>query len=143
MENHFFTASVEETERIGEELAQKLVGDEIIAFKGGLGAGKTSFVRGLAKGLSFCGEVSSPTFALVHQYDGGRVPLYHFDMYRVNTWDDLYSTGFFDYLGTGILAIEWSENIENAIENEKVITVTIEKGSKEDERTIHIVYSEG
>ena len=108
-----------ETEEIGRRLAAKLQGTEVIAMFGGLGMGKTAFVRGLADGLGIPEGVSSPTFALVHQYDG-IFPLYHFDMYRVNGWDDLYSTGFFDYLDTGILVIEWSENIENALPREAI-----------------------
>ena len=111
----YVTHSPEETEQLGEQLAKRLKGDEVLAFSGGLGMGKTAMVRGIARGLGVCDDVSSPTFALVNQYEGGRVPLYHFDMYRVENWDDLYSTGFFDYLGTGILAVEWSENIEGAL----------------------------
>ncbi|MDD2954876.1 MAG: tRNA (adenosine(37)-N6)-threonylcarbamoyltransferase complex ATPase subunit type 1 TsaE [Oscillospiraceae bacterium] len=111
----FVTHTAEETEALAQRLAQKLCGGEVIAYFGGLGMGKTTFTRGLARGLGWDGEVSSPTFALVHEYRS-RPPLYHFDMYRVTSFDDLYSTGFFDYLETGgILAIEWSENIESAL----------------------------
>ena len=85
--------------------------------------GKTCFTRGLARGLGFDGFVTSPTFALVNEYIGGRLPLYHFDMYRVEGWEDLYSTGYFDYLEMGgVIAAEWSENIEAALEG-KVITI--------------------
>ena len=129
--------SPEETERIGEKLASRLSGDEVIALCGGLGMGKTNFVRGLARGLGIHTGVSSPTFALVNEYHG-RLTLYHFDMYRVHSWDDLYSTGFFDYLETGaVLAIEWSENIEAALP-EEAIFVSMERGEAETDRKISI-----
>lgn len=109
------THSTAETEALAAELARRLNPGDVIAFFGGLGMGKTAFVRGLAHGLGLHAEVSSPTFALVHEY-GGKPPLVHFDMYRISGWDDLYSTGFFDYLDAGaILAVEWSENIEGAL----------------------------
>ncbi len=131
----FLTHSYTETEELAQRFAKTLKGTEIIAMFGGLGAGKTAFTRGLAKGLGIEDGVSSPTFALVHEYDG-KFPVYHFDMYRINSFDDLYSTGFFDYMDTGIMVIEWSENIENALpencirihirhlsENEREITI--------------------
>ena len=109
------THSVTETEAVGAEIAASLHGGQVVALFGGMGMGKTAFVRGLAKGLNLDAEVSSPTFALVHDY-GGNPPLVHFDMYRISGWDDLDTTGFFDYLDAGaILAVEWSENIENAL----------------------------
>lgn len=121
------TNSPAETELFAENFAKNLSGGEIIAFKGGMGMGKTCFTRGLAKGLGFTGQVSSPTFAIVNEYSGGRLPLYHFDMFRVESWEDLYSCGFFDYMEMGgVIAAEWSENIENALEG-KVITVQIEQ----------------
>lgn len=86
---------------------------------GGLGAGKTAFTRGLAKGLEAGDDVSSPTFALVHEYSG-KYPVYHFDMYRIGSFDDLYSTGFFDYEGSGIMVIEWSENIVDFLPEERI-----------------------
>ena len=105
----------------------------MLAFYGGLGMGKTTFVRGLAQGLGSLDEVSSPTFSLVHEYRS-TPKLYHFDMYRVTSFDDLYSTGFFDYLETGaILAIEWSENIEDALTN-RTIRVTFERLEEEKRR---------
>ena len=132
------THSPAETEAFAENLAKQLNGGEVIAFSGNLGMGKTCFVRGLARGLGFCGEVTSPTFAIINEYIGGSLPLYHFDMYRVTGWDDLYSTGYFEYSESGgVLAVEWSENIEAALpedairveicaisENERKITVT-------------------
>lgn len=109
------TNSVQETEAVGRAFATRLHGGCVVALFGGMGMGKTAFVRGLAQGLGIDAEVTSPTFALVHEY-GGSPPLCHFDMYRVNSWDGLYSTGFFDYLDAGgILAVEWSENIEGAL----------------------------
>ena len=126
----FFTKSYEETEEIAFRLAQTLKGTEIIAMFGGLGAGKTAFTRGLAND-----GVSSPTFALVHEYEG-KFPIYHFDMYRINTFDDLYTTGFFDYMDNGVMVIEWSENIENALP-ESCIRVYI-KVISENEREIEI-----
>ncbi len=111
----FVSNSVADTERYGELLATELKSGTVVAMFGGMGMGKTQLVRGIARGLGLDAEVSSPTFALVHDY-GGHPPLVHFDMYRINGWDDLYSTGFFDYLESGaILAVEWSENIENAL----------------------------
>ena len=124
----FITNSPSETVALAEKLAKSLAGGEIIAFRGGMGMGKTCFTRGLASGLGFSGQVSSPTFALVNEYIGGRLPLYHFDMWRIENWEDLYSSGFFDYADTdGVIAAEWSENIEGALENQNVITVNIER----------------
>ena len=109
------TKSPEETEAAGASFAPRVAAGGVIALYGGLGVGKTAFVRGLAAGLGLDAGVSSPTFALVNDY-GGNPPLAHFDMYRVTGWEDLYSTGFFDYLDAGaILAVEWSENIEAAL----------------------------
>ena len=111
--NEYITHSPEETEMVGENLGKSLIGDEMVALFGGLGMGKTAFARGLARGLGLCeNEVSSPTFAIVHEHHGGnhsnrQKSLYHFDMYRINTIDDLYSTGFFDYSGMGVIAAEW------------------------------------
>lgn len=123
-------------ERIGKKLTQKVV----IAFFGGLGMGKTTFTRGLARGLGVTDEVSSPTFALVHEYRGEKT-LYHFDMYRVDGWDDLYSTAFFDYLETdAYIAVEWSENVYGALPEDAVM-VEISKLS-ENEREIKI-YKKG
>lgn len=99
----------------------------MVAYRGGLGMGKTCFTRGLARGLGYCGPVTSPTFALINEYSGGRVPLYHFDMYRVNTLPDLESTGYFDYAETrGVLAVEWSENVSFALPD-NTIFVTFER----------------
>lgn len=128
--------STDDTERIGEQIAKKLCGNEIIALFGGLGMGKTAFTRGLCRGLGVNDGVSSPTFALVNEYHG-KHNIYHFDMYRVTSWDDLYSTGFFDYLDKGILVIEWSENIEGALP-ENAIRINISMGNSDDERIFEI-----
>ena len=112
----FLSNNPAETEQIAGELAKKLESRTVIAFRGDLGMGKTCFTRGLATGLGYTGEVNSPTFALVNEYFGGRLPLYHFDMYRISSWDELYSSGYFEYLELdGIIVAEWSENIENAL----------------------------
>jgi tRNA threonylcarbamoyladenosine biosynthesis protein TsaE len=132
----FISHSVEETEDFAEEFSKHLNGTEIIALYGGLGVGKTSFTRGLARGLDVEDSVSSPTFAIVNEYVGS-VPLYNFDMYRIESWNDLYSIGFFDYIGNGIIVIEWSENIEGALDDD-VIHVYIENTDKENERIIKI-----
>ncbi len=109
------TNSPAETEAVGASFAPLVSSGGVIALYGGLGMGKTAFVRGLAAGLKRDAEVSSPTFALVNDY-GGNPPLVHFDMYRVTGWEDLYTTGFFDYLDAGaILVIEWSEHVEGAL----------------------------
>lgn len=132
----FQSTSVQQTEQFARELAAKLRPNDVLAFRGGMGVGKTAFVRGLADGLGDSSEVSSPTFAIVHEYRC-TPKLYHFDMYRITSVEDLYSTGFFDYLETGaILAIEWSELIESALP-EDVITVTIAAGQG-DTRTITV-----
>ena len=126
----FISNSTEDTAQIAEKLAKTLQGGEVIAFRGGMGMGKTHFTSGLAKALGFKGAVSSPTFAIVNEYRGGRLPLFHFDMYRIETWEDLESCSFFDYMEEkGVIACEWSENIENALE-ENTIFVSIEKSSE-------------
>lgn len=125
--NVFISDSPAKTKRIAADLAGTLQGGEVIAFYGDLGQGKTCFVTGLAEGLGFAGEVSSPTFAIINEYIGGRLNLYHFDMYRVSGWDDLYSTGYFEYMESGgVLAVEWSENIEAALPD-NTIRITIKR----------------
>ena len=114
------THSPIQTEAFAARLAGALSGGTVLALYGGLGMGKTAFVRGLASVLCPDAQVSSPTFSLVNVY-GGTPPLVHFDMYRVTDWDDLYATGFFDYLEQGcILAVEWSEHIEGALPEDAV-----------------------
>ena len=122
----YITNSPEETEKLGAALAETLTPGTVIAYRGDLGAGKTAFTRGLARGLG-CGEmVTSPTYTIVNEYLGGRLPLFHFDMYRLASADDLWDIGWEDYLERGgVCAVEWSENVAEAMENP--ITVTIEK----------------
>jgi len=123
----YFSTNQEETEQIAYQIAKKLKKGSVIAMFGGLGMGKTCFVRGLAKGLDIDCDVSSPTFAIVNEYRGTDNSLFHFDMYRVDSWDSLYSTGFFDFLDENeFMAIEWSENIENALPENSII-VTFER----------------
>ena len=132
----FVSHSEAETEAIGAKFARMLHPGDVVAFTGGLGAGKTAFTRGMARTLAPDAEVSSPTFALVNDY-GGKVPFWHFDMYRIRTMDDLYSTGFFDYLESGgILAVEWSENIAGALPDGTIYVRITADG--ENERTILI-----
>ena len=127
------TSSTKETEALGKRVASKLKGGEVLALFGGMGMGKTAFTRGLANGLGVENGVSSPTFALMHEYRG-KFNIYHFDMFRIETWDDLSSTGFFDCLDCGgIVVVEWSENIENALPPE-AIRIRISRGKKENER---------
>jgi len=122
----YHSNSVHETEKIARNLAKELVQGDVVAYRGGLGAGKTAFTRGLAAGLGIPNdEVTSPTFTLVNEYRVGDTVLYHFDMYRVTGFDALYSTGFFDYLEAGgILAVEWSENLGAELPGD-AITVTM------------------
>ena len=122
----FITHSPEETEKIGEKLGKILVAGTVVAYRGDLGAGKTAFTRGLARGLGFREQVTSPTYTIVNEYLGGRLPLFHFDMYRLRSADELFDIGWDDYLDRhGICAVEWSENVAEALENP--LTVTIEK----------------
>ena len=121
----FVTHSADETEALGERLAKTLHGGEIIAFTGDLGAGKTAFTRGLARGLGIPMRVTSPTYTLVNEYTCGAVPLFHFDMYRLNNAGELFDIGWEDYLDRGgICVVEWSERVADALEN--CVTVTIE-----------------
>ena len=123
----FITNSPEETELLGRRLAQTLQGGEIIAYLGELGAGKTAFTRGLAAGLGYKGRVTSPTFTIVNEYEGGRLPLFHFDMYRLNSADDLFDIGWEDYLARGgVCAVEWSENVADALP-ENTVRVRIDR----------------
>ena len=129
----FTTNSPLETETVGAALAKILKPGTVIAYRGDLGAGKTAFTRGLARGLGFADMVTSPTYTIVNEYLGGRLPLFHFDMYRLGSSDDLWDIGWEDYLERGgICAVEWSENVEDALED--AISVTIEKLGEESRR---------
>ena len=134
--SEFITHSREETVSLAERFSKTLKNGDVIAFFGDLGAGKTAFVSGISKGLG-CSEAYSPTFAIVNEYNG-EIPLIHFDMYRISTWDDLESTGYFDYLERDcIICIEWSENIVNALPGD-CINITISKLENENDRKIVI-----
>jgi len=131
------THSPEETVRAAQKLGSMLRPGDMIAYKGGLGAGKTTFTRGLAIGLGLGDNVSSPTFALVNEYRGSKITLYHFDMYRISTEEGLESTGFYDYdFENNVAAVEWSENIAQFLP-ENTIYITIDPLS-ENEREIII-----
>ena len=113
---HYITHSPEETEKLGAALARRLQPGSVIAYTGDLGAGKTAFTRGLAKGLGYTQPVTSPTYTIVNEYLGGRLPLFHFDMYRLASSDDLWDIGWEDYLERGgVCAVEWSENVSDAM----------------------------
>lgn len=133
----YLSHSPEETERIGEELGRTLHPGCVVAFRGGLGMGKTAFTRGLARGLGCRGRVTSPTFTIVNEYSGD-IPLFHFDMYRLGGEDELFDIGWEDYLARGgVCAVEWSENVEDALRD--AIHITIEKDPLEpDTRRITI-----
>ena len=123
---HYTTNSPAQTEAIGAALAKILAPGTVIAYRGDLGAGKTAFTRGLAKGLGCTDMVTSPTYTIVNEYLSGRIPLFHFDMYRLHSADDLWDIGWEDYLERGgICAVEWSENVDDAMEN--AVWVTIHK----------------
>ena len=122
----FITNSPAETENLGAALGKLLPAGTVLAYRGDLGAGKTAFTRGLSRGLG-CNElVTSPTYTIVNEYLGGRLPLFHFDMYRLRSSEDLWDIGWEDYLERGgICAVEWSENVADALED--AVTITIEK----------------
>lgn len=118
----YITNSYEETVALAQKLAKDMPKGSVIAYLGGLGMGKTAFTTGLARGLGIDTDVSSPTFAICNTYIGSDNTLYHFDMYRVEGWDDLYSTGFFDFLDTdAYIAVEWSENVYGALPDDSII----------------------
>ena len=121
----YITNSPSETEAVGAALAQVLQPGTVIAYRGDLGAGKTAFTRGLARGLGVTDRVTSPTYTIVNEYLGGRMPLFHFDMYRLGSEDELFDIGWDDYLERGgVCAVEWSENGWGAMEDAIVITIT-------------------
>ena len=137
----YISKSERETRAFAAVLSKKIKAGSVIAFCGDLGAGKTCFTHGLCEGILFKGEVSSPTFAIVNVYEGGTLPIYHFDMYRITGWDDLETTGYFDYLdrADGIIVVEWSENIHAALPDDTIF-IDIKKL---DENTRKIIISGG
>ena len=121
----YITNSPSETEAVGAALARVLQPGTVIAYRGDLGAGKTAFTRGLARGLGVQKGVTSPTYTIVNEYLGGRIPLFHFDMYRLGSEDELFDIGWDDYLDRGgVCAVEWSENVWGAMEDAVVVTIT-------------------
>ena len=134
----FISNSPAETEAVGEALGRRLTPGAVVAFSGDLGAGKTAFVRGLARGLGIPDRVTSPTFTIVNEYEGGRLPLFHFDMYRLASADELFDIGWEDYLARGgVCAVEWSENVAEAMD-ESTIRVDIRRGDGESQRIVTI-----
>ncbi|MBQ4313172.1 MAG: tRNA (adenosine(37)-N6)-threonylcarbamoyltransferase complex ATPase subunit type 1 TsaE [Clostridia bacterium] len=139
MENTYYTHSPAQTAEIGYKLGSRLAAGDTVALFGGLGMGKTAFTRGLADGMDApADEVSSPTFAILNEYRG-RYRICHYDMYRVESWDDLESTGFFENIENAVTVIEWSENIENALPCPRW-EVRISRGETDDDRCISVRY---
>ena len=137
-EQQFLSSSPEETEAIGARLARVLSPGDVVASSGDLGAGKTAFVRGLARGLEISGRVTSPTFTIVNEYEGGRLPLFHFDLYRLGSADELFDIGWEDYLARGgVCAVEWSERMEELLEPD-AIQVDIRRGMENGQRIITV-----
>ena len=127
-----------ETEALGERLAAHLHPGDVIAYTGDLGAGKTAFTRGLARGLGVTDRVTSPTFTIVNEYEGGRLPLFHFDLYRMDSPEELFDIGWEEYLARGgVCAVEWSEHAQDAFEEEP-IWVDIRQGERDEQRIISI-----
>ena len=126
------THSPEETIRLGKKIGEKLIGGDVIAFEGDLGAGKTTITRGICLGLGLPDNVTSPTFSLVNEYIGKHIILAHFDMYRIESSEDLYLTGFYDYIDRGcVVAVEWSENIKDALPENTIIVRISRTGDNE------------
>ena len=129
----YITNSPEETESVGAALGNLIEPGTVIAYRGDLGAGKTAFTRGLARGLGCTEIVTSPTYTIVNEYLGGRIPLFHFDMYRLRSSEDLFDIGWEDYLDRGgVCAVEWSENVDDAMED--ALYITIEKLGEDSRR---------
>ena len=134
----FITHSPDETRQLGQRLAAVLEPGTVVAFTGDLGAGKTAFTSGIARGLGIDERVTSPTFTIVNEYEGGRLPLFHFDMYRLGSADELFDIGWEDYLARkGVCAVEWTENVAEAIEGD-AIRVSIRRGGDDNSRVIDI-----
>ena len=134
----YLTHNEAETEALGARLAAVLSPGAVVAYRGGLGMGKTAFTRGLARGLGISEPVTSPTFTIVNEYEGGRLPLFHFDMYRLGSSDELFDIGWEDYLRRGgVCAVEWSEIVDDALEGD-AIRVDIRRGADDGQRVITI-----
>ena len=134
----WYSENEKDTEALGEAMAGRVSPGTVIAFTGELGAGKTAFVRGLARGLGVTRRVTSPTFTIVNEYEGGRLPLFHFDLYRLSSSDELFDIGWEDFLCRGgVCAVEWSENAGDALDGDAVF-VDIRRGSTDSQRIITI-----
>ena len=134
----WITNSEQETEQLGLRVGRALKPGSVIAYTGDLGAGKTAFTRGLARGLDIPERVTSPTFNIVNEYEGGRLPLFHFDMYRLGGSDELFDIGWEDYLARGgVCAVEWSENVDDALDADTV-RIDIRRGEHDGQRRISI-----
>ena len=134
----FCTRNVEETQQLGQRLGRCLQAGAVVAYTGDLGAGKTAFTRGLAQGLDIEMQVTSPTFTIVNEYEGGRLPLFHFDMYRLSSSEELFDIGWEDYLARGgVCAVEWSEIVDDALDAD-CIRVDIRRGQTDEQRVISI-----
>ena len=132
----YTSSSPEETEELGCRLGRCLAPGSVVAYTGDLGAGKTAFTRGLARGLGIGERITSPTFTIVNEYEGGRLPLFHFDMYRLGSSEELFDIGWEDYLARGgVCAVEWSENVSDALDPD-TIRVDIRRGETENQRVI-------
>ena len=139
----YVSNSPAETEALGAALADKLTPGAVVAFSGDLGAGKTAFVRGMARGLGITERVTSPTFTIVNEYEGGRLPLFHFDMYRLGSSEELFDIGWEEYLARGgVCAVEWSENVADALGGDAV-RVDIRRGEGDSVRLVSISNAPG
>ena len=135
----YLSHNEQETEALGQRLAAALSPGAVVAYRGGLGMGKTAFTRGLAKGLGYSGRVTSPTFTIVNEYEGGRLPLFHFDMYRLEDDDALFDIGWEDYLDRGgVCAVEWSEQVSGAMPADTVYVTIARRPENDRWRTITI-----
>ena len=138
VQHEYITDNAQQTEQLGEKLGRVLTPGTVLAYTGDLGAGKTAFTRGLARGLEIPERITSPTFTIVNEYEGGRLPLFHFDMYRLGSSDELFDIGWEDYLVRGgVCAVEWSENVDDVLDAD-TIRVDIRRGESDDQRRITI-----
>ena len=138
MQHEYITLGAEQTEALGRRLGEILTPGTVIAYTGDLGAGKTAFTRGLARGLDIPERITSPTFTIVNEYEGGRLPLFHFDMYRLGSSDELFDIGWEDYLVRGgVCAVEWSENVDDVLDD-NTVRIDIRRGDRDDERRITV-----
>ena len=135
----YLTHNEAETEALGARLAAVLTPGAVVAYRGGLGMGKTAFTRGLARGLGYAGRVTSPTFTIVNEYEGGRLPLFHFDMYRLADAEELFDIGWEDYLDRGgVCAVEWSEQVADALPDDTIHVTLTRRDENPSWRTITI-----